>query len=1747
MIGWRLNFVFTTVFFVFLIFACQEEEIPIIDSELRAISPKEQVLNIGQSPILQVQYYDQTGKINTQRAITWVSSNPLVISVDAQSGKLTPLKPGTAVITASVITHYGAILKQEFTASVLIEGFLNISSTGDLPVLIGAPIPTILSFQLVDQINTKLTPSKIIWNVDSTEEPILSINENGVIQPLKPGTTKVYLTVTHENKDYQSSIEVEVIQEPSLEIINPNTEIKIESKGIEPLRVQYINKKGQSIDTNTSTIRWESSDQEILIIDSQTGQLNPIKPGTVIVKVIFEIDEEQYSKEIEIEVLQEPVLEIINSNSAVKIGNKDLIPLSIEFINQKGQNIDPNNGKILWESRHREILEIVSDHGHLNPIKPGIAVIRVVFELDGVPYSEEIEIEIIQEPSLEIINTNTEIKIENQNLNPLKVQYIDAMGQVIDASVGRIQWKSNDQEILEIEQTTGKLMPQKVGIVTVSVTFDFKGKQYKDQIEIEISQQAVVVVPSIAHHLRIDGSKPMQIGDFEFTNEKGFEEIPDSFCWKSSNTEVLIIDCQGNFTLNKPGSVYLTLIISDDGKDYMRKTQEIIVEQNPVIHFEFPNETPIEVIRTTQGPIQLGYRFIDEKGNTVTLEAVEWESSNSEALEIDSSGMMTPLKPDQVKITVSAYQNGMLLAQNEWAMIVKQESKVEIVNPPNEISTLQTDPIQLQIKYTDEDGNRRVPSNIIWTSDDEDKLKIDKDGILTVVHEGEVTITVQIGNQGPVASHTILVKMEVEPELELTQSSQTLLQGKSIPLYFTYRDQTGQPSSPQPHGTWSIGNSNVVSFNEKLNLLTAISPGRTTISVTVQGLTEQISILVEVEPELTITSPNIPLQLNRDTHDLNPIFTDQFSSNRTNSQIISYENYDTDVVIINHQGQISPVSAGSTSVVVKTVFKGQVYQQSSLIEVISFTIQDIPDLKVGQADHTLGVRFTNEKATTSNPTVSWSSDFFEFIGGKLKVNKPGKDKRINARFNYKGADYTTTITTSVMTDITFGMDSFNQNIIIPQNGTANQPLSATLRNEYGEIVSESEYKITWTSDDKSVANINNGILSPLSKGTANISAQAIYNNQNIQATSVAITIVQPTLRLNEITEGILVGEDVLLGYSFTNGDDGGSDLTPKSIGWTKANSSGIFRANAVGTYQVKLSATYGGLTFEDSLEIKVRELTITGKPSNDEVILGGSSPSLTFNFKNEQDIFTNADSYSWRLKDSNKSSILTVDPSTGQIIPKSKGTATIILKVTYDNHVFEIEYEITIKPPPPVNIDLESSTYERSDFVWKALNHYYLWQGDVPNLADSKANPEDDYKRFIKQNSNHSRFFSDLLYKRGQRGGDLYSYSTTVSNIASVHSAARFDNGLLFQLLRYSSNSSNLVGVVQFAFPGTPADGKVSRGDFFSHVNGTRLTLSNYHRLLNANTLSLKMVDLRLSVDLDNPVEVVDLNRTVSISKQLRVIRNPIMAHSIISKGSKKIGYLAYYQFHQEVSGLNTVFKTFADEPITDLILDLRYNGGGYLSTAVALASMISGQSSSSVFIQSKYNSNINGGSQKQYFIDYLDSSKTVPVNKLNVSNVYVLTSSRTASASEVVISGISPYVNVTVIGEQTVGKHLATLYLFDHNDSPRNYHRISGDLNTDHNFVLNVVISSVTNSSGESYGYDGFTPSSFNKIKENLVELKPLGDAEDLLVKRALNLITGVSSRRAIEGQNYQVISIEEPHEGGLIKTFDESLFPKE
>ena len=146
-------------------------------------------------------------------------------------------------------------------------------------------------------------------------------------------------------------------------------------------------------------------------------------------------------------------------------------------------------------------------------------------------------------------------------------------------------------------------------------------------------------------------------------------------------------------------------------------------------------------------------------------------------------------------------------------------------------------------------------------------------------------------------------------------------------------------------------------------------------------------------------------------------------------------------------------------------------------------------------------------------------------------------------------------------------------------------------------------------------------------------------------------------------------------------------------------------------------------------------------------------------------------------------------------------------------------------------------------------------------------------------------------------------------------------------------------------------------------------------------------------------------------------------ASVLTAPNGAKVGYLAYQMFiASSASALGTAFNTFRAAGVTELIVDLRYNGGGSLTTARNLASMMGGGSlSGQTFARLRFNAQ---NSASNFSYAFTSSSATLPAAPLEgLNRVFVITSASTASASELLINALQPFRTVITIGAATFGK----------------------------------------------------------------------------------------------------------------------------
>lgn len=419
---------------------------------------------------------------------------------------------------------------------------------------------------------------------------------------------------------------------------------------------------------------------------------------------------------------------------------------------------------------------------------------------------------------------------------------------------------------------------------------------------------------------------------------------------------------------------------------------------------------------------------------------------------------------------------------------------------------------------------------------------------------------------------------------------------------------------------------------------------------------------------------------------------------------------------------------------------------------------------------------------------------------------------------------------------------------------------------------------------------------------------------------------------------------------------------------------------------------------------------------------------------------------------------------------------------------------------------------QANDFVWKGLNAYYLYQDQVDDLSDRRFSNDPQLLDYLTTFETPEDIFNSLVI-----GTDNRTRLRTDYNQVGVPPQRRggFITGLEFAVIRDPGRLDSVVAYALDVLPMSNASSQmVSRGDFFYAVvdenNDTiRLAEDNYRDLLiNYTQDTLKL----LKTDFDG-VDITITNEQVDLVKE-NYIHDPIHFRRTFNIGPLQIAYLMYHNDFSRnyINDINNEMFNFRAQGVNELILDLRYNvgSGSFASTVAELASMITSQFPDRVLMKETWNSK----AQPWFEINQPDSLLTrfptnlkegQAINSLDLTDVYIILNGNGfsgSSAIELLINSLTPYVNVHVIGNTTIGDNLGSITLYDSPD----YDPLQ--INPNHTYGLEPVVLTFSNSNDETYE-SGISPSLALCPIEDPLDLGELGETTDPILNQVLNYIT--------------------------------------
>lgn len=506
--------------------------------------------------------------------------------------------------------------------------------------------------------------------------------------------------------------------------------------------------------------------------------------------------------------------------------------------------------------------------------------------------------------------------------------------------------------------------------------------------------------------------------------------------------------------------------------------------------------------------------------------------------------------------------------------------------------------------------------------------------------------------------------------------------------------------------------------------------------------------------------------------------------------------------------------------------------------------------------------------------------------------------------------------------------------------------------------------------------------------------------------------------------------------------------------------------------------------------------------------------------------------------------------STLQLLTKSGTTTdrTSEILITVEGYDKAVSFQVTQKAgevPQEETEDMKVNTK-----VAEYLKANYLWNDEYKTLTlDYTKNYEDFFYESLKSMK------TNTLDKKPYKGDDGNTYYRLFSYIRKKNPVTKTRAKLVEKELSYSFGITGItpfgIGkdsvcfVIQGVYPDSPATAAgLKRGSIIGKVNNERLNESNWI----GKYYALQMPDAISSLTLTE-MEIIKgkLKEIKNISLTSDAIYlNPVITSKVAEIDGHKIGYLVYSEFEASFDQeLFDAFKKFKAQNVTDLILDLRYNGGGHTISANLIASCIAADASvGKIFMSLRYNKERmekRGNKRKDEPFTYPDLypnlDEKLTEGGLGLKKVYCLVGGGTASSSEMVINSLKGIdLEVILIGKTTTGKNVGM--------EVENF-AVEG-----HVYEVVPITFQSYNAKGFGDYQDGFKPD-WDMNETVQIKIYPdYGTDDEPLYAKAIELITGKSpmkststrsTGKALKVQEIKAPAIYRPGYNAMLKEYEE------
>lgn len=430
-----------------------------------------------------------------------------------------------------------------------------------------------------------------------------------------------------------------------------------------------------------------------------------------------------------------------------------------------------------------------------------------------------------------------------------------------------------------------------------------------------------------------------------------------------------------------------------------------------------------------------------------------------------------------------------------------------------------------------------------------------------------------------------------------------------------------------------------------------------------------------------------------------------------------------------------------------------------------------------------------------------------------------------------------------------------------------------------------------------------------------------------------------------------------------------------------------------------------------------------------------------------------------------------------------------------------IDINPTNNPKDSTTTAIPSKFLKENNWIYAQMKKYYLWEENMPieTKTDKYLEPIKYYKSLINVNQ------------------DWFSYMKSDKNdVLNFWQGTPVGYGFRYRSYKPDPTKDQIYLAVSLVSQNSPAEKSgLYRADIIQKINGNTITENNILTLLAQPSIDISWLNT------SNEIKNAKLSKA---SYQVK----PIYDFRIIETGKQKIAYLAFTQFLHDIDNdLRTVFSYFKNQKVDELILDLRFNPGGFTPNAEVVGSLIVKNlnpnqkmfgghmnKNQTLEAQSKPDGNKDGRNW---------TNEAFNLNTLN--RVFIITSKSTASSSELVINCLKPYMEVILIGDNTMGKNVISTIITDE----------TGQFP----FVIMPAYSTLENAKGESsYGRkEGFIPNYV--VPDDVLPYYPIGNPNETLLKKTLQIVANNITTDVIDANHFKVNFLDRLHHHDSLSPF--------